>query len=132
MTHEEDSPSSIPPFLRCHLCSNLLHRAVKPECCIRRNRRACRVCAVKFVTKSRKCWSCGAGNFKTSNFQNDLEMREAIKKFQATGEVPLDIQEDADMDEDDNRPRDIDMVDIEKESSNNIVNSVKRDAEGVG
>ena len=29
------------------------------------------------------------------------------------------------------RPRDIDMVDIEKKSSNNIVNSVKRDAEGV-
>ena len=33
--------------------------------------RSCRGCAVKFVTQHRKCWSCGAANFKTSSLLND-------------------------------------------------------------
>jgi len=132
MTHVDDALSSIPPSLRCHLCSKLLHRAVKSECCLKSRRRACRGCAVKFVTQSRRCWSCGAGNFKTSSLQNDQDMREAVEKYQATGEAPDIPEEDTDMEDvsDDKTPPDIDNIDMDVESSGHV-SSVKRDADGL-
>jgi len=59
-------------------------------------------------------------------------MREAVEKFQATGEVPPDIHEDADMEDvGDDVIRPSDMMDIEKETSSHTVSSVKRDADGL-
>ena len=94
--------SPAPAALQCPLCSYFFKRAVRSDVC-RSECRACRGCAVKFITQNRRCWSCGNTSVLTTNLSNDLDTRKMVENYLKTGELPpninIKVEESMDVDE---------------------------------
>jgi len=82
----DHAPAVPPAALLCSLCATMYRRAVTTPCC---GARACRSCAVKFITAKKRCWgrSCLNSNIRTAALRNDRVAREAIKMLQQSGKV---------------------------------------------
>lgn len=79
---EEKPKRLFPVYLTCRLCSSMYKRAVKLPCC---GFKACRGCAVKYLTANNKCWNpkcTKAKEAKAKDLVNDDNLRARVEKRQ--------------------------------------------------
>ena len=91
MEGQKEGGSSGPPAsLCCGLCQQVCKRGVVTACC---SSPACRACAIKAVTRDKRCWACG-GPHLSKDLVNCDRLRAGVEKWQKGEWVEEELPEE--------------------------------------